>query len=189
MKKQVLLIAALFGAALLAACGGGGGSSIFGASTDLAISADRTQGPVMAQAISGETFAFSAVPDFGTQVTTTVTVAATSTTPTFSIVSLNQTASGPLDFGSCIFRITASTFPAGSALAVGQVITISRCRLTVRTRGTPADGAAYERAGTLTLNNVDSTDTSITVTVNSSGQVTLNGKPAGTVPVADLTGG
>ncbi|MCG2592034.1 hypothetical protein LZ009_04490 [Ramlibacter sp. XY19] len=192
MKKRILLIATLFGATLLAACGGGGGGETFTvASSDLAISADKTQGPALAQDISGETFTFGAVPDFGTTGTTSVVVTSTSATatPTFSIASTTGTASGALEFGSCIFRVTSSTFPSTSPMAVGKTVTVANCQLTVSTRLLVADAIARERSATLRLNTAVSSGTLVTVSINEGGQVTINGKAAGTVTLQPVTGG
>lgn len=189
MNKRILMIAALCGAALLSACGGGGGGETFSvASTDLTVAADKTAGPAMAQAISGETFTFGPVADFGTLTTTSVVVTAATASPTFSVSTATNTASGNLDFGSCIFRVTASTFPATSPLAVGNTVTIATCQLTVRTRLLVADGTARERSANLRLNTALSTDTFVTVTINEGGQITINGKPAGTVTLQLVTG-
>jgi hypothetical protein len=190
MKKRILMIAALCGAALLSACGGGDGGETFAvASSDLTVAADKTTGPAMAQAISGETFNFSSVPDFGTLTTTSVVVTAATASPTFNISSAAGTASGPLDFGSCIFRITSSTYPATSPLAAGNTITIPTCQLTVRTRLLVADGTARDRSANLRLNSAVSADTLVVVTINEGGQVTINGKPAGTLTLQLVTGG
>ena len=189
--KKLLIVTALFGAVGLVACGGGGNDQVFGAAADTTLSADKTTGPTIARAISGDRFDFASVPDFATQTTTSVTITATNTTssPTFVVKDAANTASGYMDFGSCIFVIQTSTYPAGSPLAAGNAVTINPCQVKVATRGISADGTAVQSSATLLLRNAVSTGTPVTVSINNGGQVTLNGVPAGTVTVAFLTGG
>ncbi|WP_169417949.1 hypothetical protein [Ramlibacter agri] len=142
-----------------------------------------------AAAIQGLPFTFaSGVPDFGTSQTTTVTVTGTSGTDTFAVSSGGNTASGQLNYGSCIFKFTASTFPVGSPLAVGNTITIANCHFTANTKGTTATGLAVQRVATLVLNSATSGGVTVTVMVNGDGSVTVNGVGAGSVTLTPLTG-
>lgn len=191
MKKRLVLVAALFSAAVLVACGGGGSESVFGAANNLSVDLGASNGRTLAEAVSGDRFDFASVPDFATQSTTSVTITATNTTssPTFVVRDNANTASGYMDFGSCIFVILNSTYPAGSPLAAGNTVTINPCQVKVATKGLPANGTAQQSSIQLVLRNAVSTGTPVTVSINNGGQVTLNGVPAGTVTVQFLTGG
>lgn len=186
MKKRLLLIAALFTATILAACGGGGGDdTLNAASSNLSSNVTASN----AAAIQGLPFTFaSGVPDFGTSQTTTVTVTGTSGTDTFAIASGGNTASGQLNYGSCIFKFTASTFPAASPLAVGNTITIADCHFNVNTKGTSATGLEFQRVANLVLNAAASAGVTVTVSVNGDGTVVVNGVGAGSVTLTPLTG-
>lgn len=191
MNKRFLLVAALFSAFVLTACGGGSDNTFLGASSDLTVEMNAANGPNTAAAVANETFVYtSGVPDFGTQnLPTTVTWTNTATTPSFLIEEDDHSATGTTEFGSCIFRVTSSTFPASSPLATGKVVTIATCRVIVRTRGQPADGNPRQRDIFLVLNAVTSQGTTATVSVDANGVVTVNGRVVGTVPVQQLTGG
>src|SRR4051794_12317801 len=125
MKKKLGLgLISLVAASVLVACGGGHEASL-AASSD--VTAPVNTGSVAA--VVGQGFTFnSGVTKFGTASPTTVTLNSAST---FSVASTEGTASGNLAFGSCIFTVTTSTFPAGSPLAVGQVVTVHPCSISV----------------------------------------------------------
>lgn len=173
---------------LLYGCGGGNdgpapATSVAAADTTLAAT------PTTVDAVATVPFTFSAVPSFGTTATTTVTFTNTATTPAFSIASGSSTASGTTTFGSCIFHVTASTFPAGSPLAVGQTLTVDPCNLKVNTKGEAANGVGQQRAIALVLGAAASSGATVTVGVNPGGQLTLNGNIVGTVTLTPVTGG
>lgn len=92
-------------------------------------------------------------------------------------------------FGSCDFTIRTSTFPAGSPLAVGQVIVINPCTLAVKTAGGAASGQSSTRSVTLTLGGITSDGTSVPVTINSNGTVQIFGVVVGTGTLTNKTGG
>lgn len=185
MKKRVLLVSALMSAMVLAACGGGGEEeSPAVASSDLTLSVNASVAP----ALENEVFTFSAVPAFGTSTTTTVEVTeADGPTDSFRIASGGASASGVLEYGSCIFRITQSTFPADSPLGVGKTVTVSTCVVKVFTKGKPADQAVGMSA-TLQLGSAVSQSTTVTVEIKENGQVVINGDSAGTITLAPATG-
>lgn len=193
MKKLMQWAIALCSAAMLAACGGGGGDGAARTATaDATLAINPTSGPAVVSAIADETFTFAdGVPAFGTTASTSVEFsepATPSAAPRFSISSGGNTATGTVAFGSCIFRITASTFPAGSRLAAGETITVNPCNVNVNTRGVAADGVATTRSAALLLGAAVSAGASITVNVSPGGQLTLNGQAVGTVTLSPITG-
>jgi predicted small lipoprotein YifL len=192
MKKLVASVSALVVAASLTACGGGGGEpapvAVVAAPTTLKAS------PTTTAAVTNTPFAFpSGVPDLGTTGLTTITMStpasSTATGPNFSISSQGQTATGAMAFGSCIFKITDSTFPSTSKLAAGNTIEVSPCDLVVDTSGVPANGTAVTKSIKWDLGAGVSTGEPVTVNVNNGGQLTLNGKSEGTVTLTFVTGG
>ena len=93
-----------------------------------------------------------------------------------------------LTFGSCIFTITQSTFTSPHPLSVGQVITVNPCSLTLQTAGQPVTGGTQSTPATLTLGTATSAPAPVGASVDGSGNVTINGKPVGTVDVTPSTG-
>ncbi len=184
MKKKLGLgLISLVAAAVLVACGGGNDN----AST--AASADETA-PVNAgsvAAVVGQGFTFNnGVTKFGTASPTTVTLNSAST---FSVAATEGSASGNLAFGSCIFTVTSSTFPAGSPLAVGQVVTVHPCNISVATAGVNVEAGAIARAVSFLLEGNASQAKDLSVDVSGTGTVTVNGTIVGTVTVSPVTGG
>ncbi|MHB8838603.1 MAG: hypothetical protein ACYC7F_06580 [Gemmatimonadaceae bacterium] len=123
-----------------------------------------------------------------------MTFGGTSTSPTAAMTITNSsggtvgTISTNVTFGSCIFAVTASTFPAGHALAQGQTITVNPCNIWVGTSGAVANGVATTRSVALLLGNASSANASVTVGVNAGGQLTLNGNTVGTVTLTPISG-
>ena len=186
MKKTLSILLTTLIAVTFVACGGGSDTPAQVAAADAALPA----APATTAAVANTPFAFPAgVPSFGTTATTTVAFTNTSTTPAFSIASGGNTASGTTTFGSCHFLVTASTFPAGSPLAVGQTVTVNPCNLNVNTAGATANGVATTRSVALLLGAASSAGASVTVAVNPGGQLTLNGNSVGSVTLAPVTGG
>jgi len=201
MKKLFLMAAVATTAFVLSGCGGGGDERLTTnqvATSDMLTPINAANGQTITNAVSGTNFNFpNGVPDFGTAAETDVILArgatlGTTTQPnTFAVgvTSAGQTASGNLTFASCIFTVTASTFPAGSPLANGRVITITGCNLRANTNGEPADNVARTRLIFLQLNAVISLGSPAQVSVNSAGSVTINGTAnVGTVSVSGITG-
>ncbi|MHB1124330.1 MAG: hypothetical protein ACYC0T_16665 [Ramlibacter sp.] len=187
MKKPLsLLLTLVVAVAGLAGCGGDNDEAVVAVVTaDTTLSAS----PTTTAAVEDVPFTFPAgVPDFGTTGTTTVAFTDTSTTPAFSIASGGNTASGTTAFGSCIFRITASTFPSTHKMAVGNTITVNPCNIKVETAGMKADSPAEKRSIALLLGSAASSGVAVDVDVNPGGQLTLNGKVAGTVTLEFVTG-
>jgi hypothetical protein len=182
---QVLVAAAA--AVALSACGGGGSNdappAVAVADTSVVVS------PTVTAAMVSTVFSFpSGVSAFGNTSATTVTFNDTSSIPAFTVASGGNTAIGATTFGSCIFKIASSTFPAPSPLAEGNTLTINPCNIKINTRGQVANGAGQSRSVALVLGAAASSGTSVTVSVTPSGQVTLNGATVGTVALSDGTG-
>src|SRR6185369_326091 len=157
MNKTLKLVLALLASAFLAACGGSDEpAQVAAADASLAAS------PTTTAAVANTPFAFpSGVASFGTTATTTVAFTSTATTPAFSIASGGNTATGTTTFGSCIFAVTSSTFPAGSRLAVGQIVTVNPCNINLNTQGQSANGVASTRSVALLLGAAVSSGTSV----------------------------
>lgn len=193
MKKLFLLAAVLTSATLLASCGGGDGDAVLVAAADARLTADADSGRPLFTALANESFTFpGGVAEFGTTgAATTVSVqqpAAAGRNPRFTISSGGQTASGTMAFGSCFFRVTASTFAPPSPLVDGAVIEITNCGVQLDTAGQHANGVAVESSAVLFLNNANSTGTSVTVGINPGGRITLNGRIVGEVTLTPITG-
>ncbi len=166
----------------------------------LVVAEDVTLGvnPNLAAAVSGTTFNF---PDgagaiapalTGQSLALTMATAGSEVTTTMAFTSgtsTTGTVTATTTFGSCIFNIKASTFPAGHSLAVGQTVTVNPCSLSVRTTGAVANGQAVSRSVALLLGAAASAGATVTVAVTAGGQLTLNGFSAGTVQLVPVSGG
>ena len=167
MKKASLkwVLSATVAAAMLAACGGGSDVLPATPSTTASVTAAN------AAALTGTPYIFdSGVAQFGTTTSTSLTIAGAGAATTFAVASGGKTASGPMTFGSCIFTVTKSDFTAPSPLAVGQVVTINPCTVTVNSAGYPA-GTTNVIPTTLTLGTTVSAANGKTVTVTTTGNV------------------
>ncbi len=194
MNKTVTLLLSFLLASALVGCGGGGG----GEPAPVAVVTQPTTLPASSTttaAVAAVPFVFPAgVPDLGTTAATSITFTSTAATPAFSIASGGNTATGTTSFGSCIFEITDSTFPAGHRLAATTPpappnrITINPCNIKVETAGVSVDAPAEERSVALLLGTAASTGAAVTVDVNPGGQLTINGKSAGEVTIVFVTG-
>ena len=167
MKKASLkwVLSATVAAAMLAACGGGGSDVVPATPTTTA-----TITAANSAALAGSPYVFdSGVAQFGTTASTSLTIAGAGAATTFSASSGGLTASGPMTFGSCIFTVTASSFPATHALGVGKVVTINPCTLKVNSAGYPTGTQSIPTL--LTLGSVVSAANNKTVTVTATGTV------------------
>jgi hypothetical protein len=115
------------------------------------------------------------VPAFGTTTPTTLTFTSATATPAFSIAADGFAASGPTTFGSCIFTVSTSTFPASSPLAAGKSVTINPCNLTAATSGGVANGVASDRAVQFVLGALNSLIRNLPVVINPNGSIVING--------------
>ena len=188
LKISKFMLAAAFTASLAACGGGGSGSGGFSPLT----STTNIAAPVVASttaAVVNTPFAFpSGVPSLGTTSATTVAFTSTGDTPAFSIGSGGAVATGATRFGSCIFTVTASTFPPGFPLSTGQVVTVQPCSLNVVTAGGLANGSSALRNVSLVLGTTLSTSTPLSVIIAPDGKVTINNIVVGTATVAPVSG-
>jgi hypothetical protein len=187
MQRSLKFLCGCAVAFLVSACGGGDGPVpvyVAGSDTTLAASPDTTA------AVVNVPFTYAnGVSDFGTTGTaTTVMFTSTDANPAFSISAGGKTATGTTAFGSCIFRITASTFAPPSPLANGNTITVHPCNLNIATKGLPANGVAQSRSVALVLGAAVSSGSPVTLSVNIAGQLTLNGHSVGQITVFPVTG-
>ena len=188
IKANKLFFTVLVSAAL-AACGGGGTSAPLSASIASNNLAPVAVTATTAAAVVNEPFIFAAgVPDFGTTTPTTVAFTSTGDTPAFAISADGATATGVTTFGSCIFTITASSFPAGSKLAVGQSVRVNPCQLNAATSGGNANGSASNREVKFVLGTLNSNGKNLPVVINTDGSVILKGITIGTVTISVVTG-
>lgn len=181
IKNSFKLAFASVALAAMAACGGDPATQEI-VSTNVVV----TLAPANAAAVVNVPATFPAgVPALGTTASTVVTLPSATS---FNIASGGQTATGVTTYGSCIFTVTASTFPASHPLALGKVVTVNPCALTVATAGLNANGAAGTASGTFNLGGTNSSPAPVTVIVQPGGATTVNGAPAGTAGTAQRTG-
>jgi hypothetical protein len=195
MKSVWTWVAAVATALVVSACGGGGGGSAPAvvAAGDATVSFGPSNGAVMS-AFSGKTFSFAALPSsFGVSGTSTMTLTSNGTTASYALQNVAGSSTGPLTFGSCIFTPAAgSTFSPPHPLAPGATaITINPCAIKLASNGVPT-GEPVDVDVTLTFGTgagaFASSPIRITILISATGAVTVNGVPAGTVPVSSLTG-
>jgi hypothetical protein len=192
MKTHFLLAALLGGVTFLAACGGGGGGDTAQlAASDAVVNVGAANGRTTFRALQNEAFVFpNGVAAFGTTSATTVAVtppAAAGASSGFTVTNGGQTASGVMQFGSCDFRITSSTF-AGSVMVVGETIEVTNCSLRIDTSGQAGDGVAVDVLVFLILNTSTSNGTLMSVSIDGNGRVFVNGQLVGTVTLGAVTG-
>lgn len=148
-------------------------------------------------AVAGTPFSFAggagAISSSLTGQNLTVTFGGTAAAPTASMV-FTPAAGGTggsviadVTFGSCIFRISAVSGSVGT-LAVGQTITVNPCNFNIGTAGVLANGVAASRSIALLLGAASSSNSTVTVSVNAGGQLTLNGQAVGTVTLVPVSG-
>ena len=192
MKKMFLLAAVLSAATFLSACGDGGGSSETVAAADARVAVNPTTGPATVAALTNEEFAFAAgVPALGTNAATTLRFnppAAAGGPARFTIASGGNTAIGTVGFGSCVFTVTASTFPDAHALGAGKTVTVDPCSIELDTNGMPADNQPRTTTVVITLGTTSSSGTTVTVTITVTGTVGVNGVTVTTVTLTEVTG-
>ncbi len=187
MKKLSLALAAIASSLLIAGCGGGGGGGDEPIAADnLAVSATAST----TSAVVGETFTFPAVPAFGTTGTTTLAFTSAGSNPAFAISADGNTARGTTAFGSCIFNVTESTFPADHPLGLGKQVTVNPCSLTLEVKGVQTDNDETKTVtARMTLGTTTSAQTEVQVVLRENGDVVINGTVIGKVGTFDPTGG
>jgi hypothetical protein len=174
---------------MLSACGDGSSAGrALVAAGDTTLNVNGT----IAGALAGTTFGFpSGVPEFGTTAATTLTFTSGGDTPAFSIASGGNTATGTTTFGSCIFRISNSSFPAGLPLANGQTVTVNPCTTNINTTGALANGVQTTRSVALLLGAAASANQPAIVSVSATGQLVLGGGRSivASITLTPITGG
>lgn len=193
LNKISLAALALGGSVLLSACGGGGNdsplrpvSTVTTPSITTAVTADTVK------AIVGSAFTFaSGVDALGTTASTTVTLSGTDPLkPLFTLNSGGFEARGEITYGSCWFEIKSSNFlPAATfpLLQVGQKKEVTPCDVKVPTSGLTTGGSSPSSM-TFVLGGKESNSSPITVTISSTGVVTVNGVTLGTATYTVTTG-
>ena len=179
---------AVLATAALVACGGGGGDQYAPITSNAVTPATATTAAALTD--NGAMRFSTGVAAFGTA-DSTLNVTANGGAYNFTVAEGGNTASGNLTFGSCIFTVTASTFPAGNALANGATVTVQPCNLIFQTAGQGNTGAPFTAQTTLLLGTSESSPFTETVSVAPGGtQLTIT-TPSGSVTVAvtTLTGG
>lgn len=164
-------------AAVLAACGGGGGGLDVKDTSTKAITGPTTvainaaTGVAAAASIDDKKVTFAAgVAALGTKGSSTdVTFDTSPAVPKFSIVATGGStpgmAAGDLSFGSCLFKITSSTFPSNHPLALGNTVRVESCNVVASTSGVTAGSAPTNVPTSLTLAGGSFTAAGSTATV------------------------
>lgn len=184
--NKISLAASVFSCSvLLTACGGGDDTppkTVASADTTAAVTSTT------AQAMVDKSFSFdSGVSALGTTSATTLALSGSSTKPDFSLTSGGFTATGEMTYGSCIFKITQSNYPATfTKLQVGATTEVKPCDLKLATAGLTA-GSTNSFVKWI-LGNASSISQGVTVTISESGVVTVSGTPFGTVTLVIATG-
>lgn len=75
------------------------------------------------------------------------------TTSTFTLASGSATASGTVAFGSCLFTVTASTFPAGRGPQVGDRLNFPTCNAVIGASNVEVGGGTVTGTAVLVLVN------------------------------------
>ena len=172
----------------LAACGGG--------SDDLdnlaVVATTEVTAPATAattSAVVGTAFEFaSGVPELSTTSPTTLTFTSASTTaPAFKIESTEGTATGTTEFGSCIFKVSSSTFPTGHPLALGASWRVAVCAIFLPLRGVPIS-TSFLLPLRFNLGTVTSAPESLSVLIDPTGSVQINNTVFGQTSVGSATG-
>lgn len=184
--NKTSLVASLFSCSvLLAACGGDSSApskTVASADTTAAVTAST------AQAMVNKSFSFdTGVSDLGTTSATTIALSGSSANPDFSLSSGGFNAKGGMTYGSCIFKITQSNYPATfTKLQVGATTVVKPCDLKLATAGlTTGSSNSFVK---WILGNASSISLGVTVTISESGVVTVSGTPFGTITLVIATG-
>ena len=184
-------------AAVLVACGGGGGLDVVNtsnvappATVTTTIAAGTTVAASPVAALNSTPVKFpNGVAAFGTTSATTVNINTAAAIPTFSVseAGSTNTATGEFLLGSCIFKITASDYPASSPLALGKTVTVTPCEVKLDTSKVVANGTPQSVPVTLTFGAQSSEPVIKTAAITSTGELTLPGTTVGTLPKITLT--
>ena len=175
-------VALMLGSVALSGCGSGDyGGAVANSNMTAAVNASSVP------AIVNSSFNFaSGVPNFGTTTATSVKFTSASA---FTVASAGGTAGGALSYGSCIFTVGTSSYPASSPLASGKTVTINPCNMTALIAGLDAANTPTTAGTLLVLGTLSSSPVTLPVAISDTGAVTLNGTTIGSVPLVDPTGG
>lgn len=190
VKKIFLAAFVLAGSMQLAGCGGGDNPTHTAVvTTPTTATINPTTGAAVVQAVLGKRLSFNAgISAFGTTTPTVLTLSGSGATPSFSLTSGSDTAKGQMTYGSCIFTVTSSTYPAGHRLAKDQVTKVSPCALTLDTAGKIANGNPSSSNVTFVLDASTSSPETVIVSINANGSVMVNGIEVGSATVVITTG-
>ena len=185
--------AALIASAVLVACGGGGSDQYAALTRNAEIPMTVTNAAILTD--NGPMVFASGVPAFGTTTSTTVSATGTGTNGgspyNFTVADANNSASGVMTFGSCIFKVTASTFTTGP-LVLNAQIEVNPCQVVVQTSGQGTTGTNINAQSNWQLGTALSNPFIESVTVSPNGtQITVTTPGGGTVTAtlpAPLTG-
>lgn len=124
--------------------------------------------------LGGEDFTFAnGVGAFGTAGTST-SVEFNDQATEADISAGGSTASAGAEYGSCIFTIIESTFPATHPLAVGSRITIPRCTLNITAVDVPENGDPVAGVAILNLALAESGAVEVDVQIDEDGRLFVN---------------
>jgi hypothetical protein len=198
MKKLFVLAAALAAGMALTACGGGGGETVTVAATDAVATITASNGQQATTPILSKDFSFpSGVPALSATGPTVLTFKPRTTStlpdnrapagnPEFTLTSSEGTVAGLVAFGSCKFIVTFST---NAKVTVGTEIVINPCTITYDTDNKPT-GTVVQTTATITLGTTPSVGVAVPVTIDATGNVTVNGLSTGAnSPVVTISGG
>ena len=120
---------------------------------------------------------------------TTLDFGGTAAAPTFSIAAEGKTATGKVQFGSCIFVVETSSFVDPHPLSPGKTVRVNPCSIKVDVGGVAADNTARATAVQVTLGTATSVTVQTQVAVDPNGSLTISGASGGTVTLTNGTGG
>ncbi len=203
------VVGVLVGALTVLGCSGGDNSSSGTQEETVIIAKNDLAVPVMTDtvaSIANQTFTFDSgetlTPALANQPIAVTFNDTTSAAPIATVTAPNvrgtngqpASFSGRVEFGSCTFVVTSSTFPVGQGPQVGDRITVDPCRLNARTGGIVVSGTATSVQILLALGALPSRANQAIVVINpTTGQVTLNGlrlpSGVGNVELQAVTGG
>ncbi|MCV2368629.1 hypothetical protein [Roseateles oligotrophus] len=170
--------------ALLGGCSDGTDGEVIAATTNLVVPANATT----VASVKDVPYVFaSGVAELGTATATTVKFTSAGAAPAFSISSSEGAATGATTFGSCIFTVVTSTYPAIHPLAQFKIVRIANCGFQFNTAGVNA-GISIPVPSFFGLGSVNSASAPVSVVMTDTGSVTVNGTVVGNVTVG-VTGG
>ena len=177
MKIVSKLVLSMVMVSALAACGGSDSPlpTIAVSGKDEVVALNPATGAATIAAVVDKTFTFAAVPTLATTSPTALKFTGGGATPSFAITSPEGSATGAMGFGSCIFRVATSSYPASHPLAAGKTVTITPCELSLDTSGAPANGVSNQTTASFKLGNLVSAGIPLPVTISANGVISVGG--------------